>query len=196
MVLNRKNRSWEHRRFPDLLNYLRTGDVLVMNNAEADLVPYEGKLVPALPPYIKRKKPSDFTEEDFQRYRTIYASVPGSKAAPTAGFHFTEDILKTIKGLGVQIGFITLHVSYDTYKPIRTENILDHPMHGERYDLPEETARAVTAAKKEGRRVIAVGTTVVRPWNRGHSRRGGGPLLPIQTYLSIPASDSKSSTPS
>lgn len=162
MVVNRTTGRWEHRRFPDLIQYLRPKDVLVLNNAEADLVVLEGKEVPALPPYIKRKRPEDFTEEDYQRYRTVYAAVPGSKAAPTAGFHFTDGMLKEIRDKGIETRFLTLHVSYDTYKPIRTPNILDHPMHGEEYIIPEETDEAVTKAKKEGRRVIAVGTTTVR----------------------------------
>lgn len=162
MVLRRKPQAWEHKKFMDLANELHTGDVLVLNNALADLVERSGKLVPALPPYIKRKKAEDFTDEDFQRYRTVYGRVPGSQAAPTAGFHFSEDTLLKIGDLGVETCFVTLHVSYDTYKPIRSANILDHPMHGESYEVPEETAQAVRKAKKEGRRVIAVGTTTVR----------------------------------
>lgn len=170
MVVNRKRGDWEHRRFPDLLEYLRAGDLLVLNDAEADLVEFNGQRVPPLPPYIKRKKIEDFTEEDFQRYRTVYAKAPGSKAAPTAGFHFTKDILEKLGPLGVEMRFLTLHVSYDTYKPIRCRDIREHPMHGEEYRIPEETAEAVQKAKSEGRRVIAVGTTVVRAlesWRRG-----------------------------
>ena len=162
MVVKRETGAREHRHFFDFPNYLKAGDLLVLNNAQADLIEMEGKLVPPLPPYIKRKKAVDFTEADFERYRTVYASVPGSKAAPTAGFHFSPEMLDKIRAAGVEIRFITLHVSYDTYKPIRTPNILDHPMHGEAYVVPEETAHAVRAAKKEGRRVIAVGTTTVR----------------------------------
>ncbi len=162
MVLHRKTSTWEHRRFPDLLDSLQRGDLLILNNADADLVSFEGQRVPALPPYIKRKKISDFSEEDFKRYRTVYASVPGSKAAPTAGFHFTEEIFEKIKALGVEVGFVTLHVSDDTYKPIRSQNILEHPMHGEKFEIPPETTDKVRRAKEEGRRVIAVGTTSVR----------------------------------
>ena len=169
MVVDRKTGGWEHRRFPDLLEYLRAGDLLVLNDAEADLVEFEGRRVPPLPPYIKRKKGEDFTDEDYQRYRTVYAKTPGSKAAPTAGFHFSEEILKRIEGLGAKVRFLTLHVDYDTYKPIRCRDISEHPMHGEEYAVPPETADAVTKAKREGRRVIAVGTTVVRAlesWRR------------------------------
>lgn len=162
MVVDRKSGRWEHKRFSDLSSYLKEGDLLVLNNAEADLVELNGRKVPALPPYIKRKRAEDFTEQDYQRYRTVYAKVPGSKAAPTAGFHFTGETLKSLQKKGVSISEITLQVSYDTYKPIRSENIESHPMHGEEFIIPEETTRAVLSAKKEGRRVVAVGTTVVR----------------------------------
>lgn len=162
MIVHRANRSWEHRVFSNFPSFLRAGDVLVMNNALADLVEMDGKLVPALPPYIKRKKAADFTDEDFKRYRTVYGEKPGSKAAPTAGFHFGEETLASIRALGVEVCFVTLHVSYDTYKPIRSQNILEHPMHGENFEIPAETAEAVLKAKAEGRRVIAVGTTSVR----------------------------------
>ncbi|MBI1909537.1 MAG: S-adenosylmethionine:tRNA ribosyltransferase-isomerase [Deltaproteobacteria bacterium] len=162
MVLDRGDRRWSHHSFRGVPQFFKKGDLLVMNNAEADLVPFEGGLVPPLPPYIKRKHRTDFTDEDTQRYRTVYASVPGSKAAPTAGFHFTGEILQKLKENGVQQAFLTLHISHDTYKPIRTQNILDHPMHGEEYQIPEETADAVLRAKQEGRRIIAVGTTTVR----------------------------------
>lgn len=162
MVVHRTEKTWEHRYFPDLISYLKSGDLLVLNNASADLIEFDGKKVPPLPPYIKRKKIEHFTEEDFERYRTVYARVPGSKAAPTAGFHFTDEVLEQIQNKGVEIKFITLTVDYDTYKPIRTPNILDHPMHGEFYEIPEETQASILRAKKEGRRVIAVGTTSVR----------------------------------
>lgn len=162
MVLNREKKSWEHKKIPDILEFLKPGDVLVMNDAQADFIEMDGRLVPPLPPYIKRKKASDFTEEDAQRYRTLYAKKPGSKAAPTAGFHFSEELLQKIKIKGVQVAFVTLHISYDTYKPIQSENILEHPMHGESFEIPENTQKLVTRAKQEGRRVIAVGTTSVR----------------------------------
>ncbi|HEX5036563.1 MAG TPA: S-adenosylmethionine:tRNA ribosyltransferase-isomerase [bacterium] len=162
MVVDRTKGSWTHENFRDFPSHLKAGDVLVLNNALADLVEMDGKLVPALPPYIKRKKADDFTEEDFRRYRTVYGQAPGSKAAPTAGFHFSEGTLERLKAMGVEIRFVTLHVSFDTYKPIRSENILEHPMHGERFEVPEETFEAVNRAKAEGRRVIAVGTTSVR----------------------------------
>lgn len=162
MVVDRSGKTWEHKSFRDFPSYLKKGDVLVMNNALADLVEMDGKLVPALPPYIKRKKAEDFTEEDFRRYRTVYGEKPGSKAAPTAGFHFGEETLNKLREIGVEIRFVTLHVSFDTYKPIRSADIREHPMHGENFEVPPKTADAVKRAKAEGRRVIAVGTTSVR----------------------------------
>ncbi len=171
MVLDRMEKRWVHKTFSDLPSFLRAGDVLVLNDALADLVEVDGKPVPALPPYIKRKRAADFTEEDFQRYRTVYGAVPGSKAAPTAGFHFSEGMLERLRVMGVETRFVTLHVDYDTYKPIRSQNVLDHPMHGEAFEILPETAEAVQKAKKEGRRVIAVGTTSVRALESGANTR-------------------------
>ncbi len=182
MVVHRNTGTREHRRFPGLLNYLQPGDLLVMNNALADLIPMGEKLVPALPPYIKRKKVEDFSEEDYQRYKTIYGSEPGSKAAPTAGFHFSEHLLSKIRVMGVDTAFVTLHVSYDTYKPIRSQNILEHPMHGEDYVIPAETQEKVQKAKSEGRRVIAVGTTSVRVLESWATSSG-----PVPSNLFCPA---------
>jgi S-adenosylmethionine:tRNA ribosyltransferase-isomerase len=114
-----------------------------------------------LPPYIKRPK-SSRAPEDRERYQTVYAQPPGSVAAPTAGLHFTESMLADIRARGVQICFVTLHVGLGTFSGVKTETLADHKMHEERYDLGEETARIVNEAKREGRRVIAVGTTSVR----------------------------------
>ncbi len=114
-----------------------------------------------LPPYIHRPKASH-APEDRERYQTVYAQPPGSVAAPTAGLHFTESLLAEIRARGVQIGFVTLHVGLGTFLGVKTESLADHNMHEERYELSEETARLVNDAKREGRRVIAVGTTSVR----------------------------------
>ncbi len=162
MVLDRATGRREHKIFREITEQLRPGDLLVVNDAEADLIELGGRMVPPLPPYIKRKKSTDFTEQDYQRYRTVYARTPGSKAAPTAGFHLTTGILEKLQAKGIEIAGLTLHVSYDTYKPIRSERIEDHPMHGEEFMIPVETQKAVIKARQEGRRVIAVGTTVVR----------------------------------
>ena len=109
-----------------------------------------------LPPYIHEKL------EDRERYQTIYSRVNGSAAAPTAGLHFTESLMQNLRNMGVQFGFVTLHVGLGTFRPVHVDAIEDHVMHREFYSVPPETAVLIQAAKKEGRRVIAVGTTSAR----------------------------------
>src|SRR6185312_12663060 len=114
-----------------------------------------------LPPYINRPK-ANRAEADRERYQTVYAQPPGSVAAPTAGLHFTESLLAEIRARGVQICFVTLHVGLGTFAGVKTETLSDHKMHEERYELSEDTAKLINDAKREARRVIAVGTTSVR----------------------------------
>ena len=109
-----------------------------------------------LPPYITEKL------KDQQRYQTVYAKVDGSAAAPTAGLHFTEQLIKDLEEMGVEIVDVLLHVGLGTFRPVKTEDILSHHMHSEYYEISEEAAERINLAKKEGRRVIAVGTTSVR----------------------------------
>lgn len=109
-----------------------------------------------LPPYIKTKL------ADKNRYQTVYAKYDGSAAAPTAGLHFTPELLEKIKGKGVQIAEILLHVGLGTFRPVKEEIITDHKMHSEYFKVGEDAAKIITSAKREGRRVIAVGTTSVR----------------------------------
>jgi S-adenosylmethionine:tRNA ribosyltransferase-isomerase len=111
-----------------------------------------------LPPYIRREDTSD----DESRYQTVYSAVSGSVAAPTAGLHFTPTILEELKKRGVEESFVTLHVGLGTFLPVRTEAVEDHRMHAEEFEIPRETAQAVNRAKREGRPVLAVGTTSVR----------------------------------
>jgi S-adenosylmethionine:tRNA ribosyltransferase-isomerase len=115
-----------------------------------------------LPPYIDR----DDRAADRDRYQTVYAQAPGSMArsvaAPTAGLHFTPEILDEIRGRGIEIAEITLHVGLGTFQPVRVEKVEDHELHREWYEIPVEAARAINRAKAEGRRVVAVGTTTVR----------------------------------
>jgi len=111
-----------------------------------------------LPPYIKR--PDDAADRD--RYQTIYATSRGSIAAPTAGLHFTPDVLAALETRGVERVAITLHVGYGTFQPIRSARVADHEMDAERYDVSAAAAEAITRALREGRRIIAVGTTSVR----------------------------------
>lgn len=111
-----------------------------------------------LPPYIKR----DADDFDKKTYQTVYAKNRGAVAAPTAGLHFTDDFMKTIRDKGVDIAELTLHVGYGTFEPVRVDDIRDHAIHTEWYEVSEETAKAVNKAKADGRRVVAVGTTSVR----------------------------------
>ena len=240
MVLHRLSGRIEHRRFREVLDFFRAGDVLVLNNSrvlrarlrgtnaqtggafeillleenavndwwalmkpgkrarvgtqinlqttQGDSTPFSatvtatnaeghrrlhfdgvGNLVEGLdefgeiplPPYISRK-PHDISANDLQRYQTVFAQPIGSVAAPTAGLHFTEQLLAAIRARGVEIHFLTLHVGLGTFAPVKTETLAAHVMHEERYEIGAATAHAVNAAKATGRRVIAVGTTSVR----------------------------------
>lgn len=113
-----------------------------------------------LPPYIRRSKVPESNDRD--RYQTVYARHPGAIAAPTAGFHFTEEILDEIRRIGVRITFVTLHVGYGTFEPVRVEDVRKHRMHSEWCEVSEDTGILLKDTKKLGGRVIAVGTTVVR----------------------------------
>ena len=109
-----------------------------------------------LPPYIHEKL------KDKDRYQTVYCKTDGSAAAPTAGLHFTQELLSEIRGMGVQIAEVLLHVGLGTFRPVKEEDLTHHVMHSEYYRVDERAAEIVNAAKREGRRVIAVGTTSVR----------------------------------
>src|SRR5208282_728945 len=111
-----------------------------------------------LPPYIDR----DDRTADRDRYQTVYAQTRGSVAAPTAGLHFTSEILQQIRARGIETAEITLHVGLGTFQPVRVEKVEDHKLHREWCEIPAESARAINRAKAEGRRVVAVGTTTVR----------------------------------
>lgn len=111
-----------------------------------------------LPPYIERQ--SDDTDKD--RYQTVYCRQEGSVAAPTAGLHFTEELLRKAEAKGVKLCYVTLHVGIGTFRPVKADKVEDHHMHFEEYYIDEETAEAVNKAKREGRRIISVGTTSTR----------------------------------
>jgi S-adenosylmethionine:tRNA ribosyltransferase-isomerase len=111
-----------------------------------------------LPPYIRRGD----TELDTERYQTVYAKETGSAACPTAGLHFTEEMLQRLRDRGVELAWITLHVGLGTFLPVRAENIEEHKMHEEVYTVPYDVADRINLAKREGRPVLAVGTTSVR----------------------------------
>ena len=248
LVLQRPAGTLTHRRFPDLINYLRSGDVLVLNNSRviparlrgvntvshgkfeillleenstndwwAMMKPGKrarvgtqiqlgtqnaerGDIIATvaetnseghrrlqftgceniltqldvlgeipLPPYIRRGaaisaelEADSKTREDRERYQTVFAQPPGSVAAPTAGLHFTPELLEKIRTLGVEICFVTLHVGLGTFAPVKAKSLTEHVMHEERFEISEATARTVNNAKRADRRVIAVGTTSVR----------------------------------
>lgn len=230
MVLDRKNKTIEHKIFKDIIDYLEPGDCLVRNNTKVILARLYGvkeetganveflllkrvdgdiwevmvkpgrKLMPGvrvefgngllkaeilekfedgnrkvkfeyngifneilneiglmpLPPYIHEK----LKEKD--RYQTVYAKYEGSAAAPTAGLHFTDELFKKLKEKGVEVANVTLHVGIGTFRPVKVENIEEHDMHSEHFYIKAEDAEKINKAKREGHRVIAVGTTSCR----------------------------------
>lgn len=230
LVLGRNSGNIEHKHFKDVINYLETGDTLVLNDTrvmparlfglkeetgakvemlmltrienndwEVLLKPAkrikvgnklsfgEGKIIAEcieeldqggrimrlhyegileerlnelgempLPPYIKERL------DDPDRYQTVYAKESGSAAAPTAGLHFTDELLDEIRAKGINIAFITLHVGLGTFRPVSVEDINDHEMHSEYYQMSQETADLLNQTKKEGHRIISVGTTSTR----------------------------------
>ncbi|OHS35796.1 S-adenosylmethionine:tRNA ribosyltransferase-isomerase [Staphylococcus sp. HMSC62B09] len=230
LVLGRHSGNIEHKHFKDVIDYLETGDTLVLNDTrvmparlfglkeetgakvemlmltrienndwEVLLKPAkrikvgnklsfgEGKIIAEcieeldqggrimrlhyegileerlnelgempLPPYIKERL------DDPDRYQTVYAKESGSAAAPTAGLHFTDELLHEIRAKGINIAFITLHVGLGTFRPVSVEDINDHEMHSEYYQMSQETADLLNQTKKEGHRIISVGTTSTR----------------------------------
>ena len=137
----------------EVLDVEADGSRLVRLNGEGRL---EDVGVLPLPPYIHEPL------RDPERYQTVYARAAGSVAAPTAGLHFTHELLEGIRAMGVETAFLTLHVGWDSFRPVRTEDVSVHKLHSEHFEVDERTADAVNQAKREGRRVIAVGTTAVR----------------------------------
>ena len=123
-----------------------------------------------LPPYIHEKV------SDPERYQTIYAKSEGSVAAPTAGLHFTEELMSNIRDKGVLTEFVTLHVGWDSFRPLKSENIFDHKMHSEYWYLSNETATIINEAKREGSRIISVGTTAARLLENVFEKQDGYPI--------------------
>ena len=273
LILHRNENRVEHRRFPALLEFLRPGDVLVLNNSrviparlrgvnartggqfevllfeeiapndwwvmlrpgkrarvgtqiifcEADGRPGGVHATVAetndeghrrlqfsgtpeirreldrlgeipLPPYIQR---DGQLPEDKERYQTVFARTDGSVAAPTAGLHFTPELLEQIRARGAQIRLLTLHVGPGTFLPVKIESLAAHKMHEERFELSEETANAINAAKNSGRRVIASGTTTVRVLETVAAQNNGKLMqktLERRAFLSIRRFHSKSWT--
>ena len=235
LAYNKKTKQMEHKHFYNILDYLKAGDVLVLNNTRVipcrligtkvdtgakveifivkriNLTDWEALAKPAkrlktgtiikfndelsceilgdndmmgknvrfvfsgtfedilsragvmpLPPYIKEKL------GDQERYQTVYSKTNGSTAAPTAGLHFTPELLGKIRQKGVEICYVLLHVGLGTFRPVKEENILNHDMHTEYYEISKDVADTINRAKSEGRRVIAVGTTSLRTLESGN----------------------------
>lgn len=119
-----------------------------------------------LPPYITKKL------EDKERYQTVYSKVEGSAAAPTAGLHFTEELLKKLQDKGVKLAYVTLHVGLGTFRPVKVDTIEEHKMHSEYYVIDDKTAEVINKTKQEGKRVIAVGTTSCRTLESAAAEKG------------------------
>lgn len=249
LVLNKEEKTMEHKKFYNIIDYLKEGDVLVLNRTKViparlfgkkengvvlecfllkriDLNTWEVLLKPArklkigqkiifseeleaellevkedgnrvlkfnfegsfeeildrlgempLPPYISEKL------EDKNRYQTVYAKEGESVAAPTAGLHFTEELLEKIKEKGIIIAEVFLDVGLGTFRPVQVENILDHKMHVEKYSVPKETVEIINNAKKNNHRVIAVGTTSVRTLESSVDENGS--LIASEGYTGI-----------
>ena len=240
LVMDRQTGALEHRIFRDVIDYLRAGDCLILNDTKVLparlfgtredtgarvefllLKQKSGDTWEALAGPGKKAKPGTFFDfggkmraevlqtldngnrllrfdfegnffavldevgemplphyiteklEDKDRYQTVYALVEGSAAAPTAGLHFTPELLERIRGKGIEIGFVTLHVGLGTFRPVKTENIEDHHMHTEVYSVPQETADIIRRTKENGGRVIAVGTTCCRTLESVCRQAGG-----------------------
>lgn len=126
-----------------------------------------------LPPYIERKiQNEDLKKLDFERYQTVYAKDEGSVAAPTAGLHFTQEILQKLQDKGVELAYVTLNVGLGTFRPVQCENVENHKMHSETFEISEKAAEQINRAKKEGKQIIAVGTTTIRTLETAFQKYG------------------------
>jgi S-adenosylmethionine:tRNA ribosyltransferase-isomerase len=134
----------------------RNGDIFTVAFSDPDRIFKKGTI--PLPPYLERES----EEADAANYQTVYAREDGSVASPTAGLHFTEDFLRKIELSGTELAYVTLHVGPGTFLPVRTSNIEEHVMHDEEYEVTDKSAHAMDTALKQGRRIVAVGTTTVR----------------------------------
>lgn len=151
----------------EVLEIVEGGNRLVKFRHESDFYAVLDRIgqMP-LPPYIKKKL------ENQERYQTVYSREVGSAAAPTAGLHFTKELLQRVRDKGVSIGFVTLHVGLGTFRPVSVDKVSEHKMHSEHYWLPQETADLINRTKKSGGRVIAVGTTSCRTLESVAQREG------------------------
>ena len=126
-----------------------------------------------LPPYIERKMTDDERKSlDYERYQTVYAKNEGSVAAPTAGLHFTQEILEKLANKGIEIAYVNLTVGLGTFRPVKCENVLDHKMDSEEFEISQETADKINKAKSQGKKLVAVGTTSVRTLETAYQQFG------------------------
>jgi S-adenosylmethionine:tRNA ribosyltransferase-isomerase len=142
-VAQKKEEGWRLETPEDLLSHLEKHGVM------------------PLPPYIKRERSQDH-RRDHSRYQTVYAKKTGSAAAPTAGLHFTPEILASLESKGVEVARVVLHIGYETFRPIRVDDVREHKMHGEFFEIDSDNAQILAGAAREGRRIIPVGTTSCR----------------------------------
>jgi len=141
------------------------------NNNLLDILHKNGNI--PLPPYIQRKlNDENLKKLDFERYQTVYAKDEGSVAAPTAGLHFTKEILKKLEEKGIELCEITLNVGLGTFRPVQCENILDHKMHSESFEISKKAAEQINRAKQQGKKIVAVGTTTVRTLETAYQKYG------------------------
>ncbi len=154
----------------------------IQENSEIDIKNILNEIgVMPLPVYIKRES----AKSDEKQYQTVYAEKDGAIAAPTAGLHFTDDLLQSITKKGVEVRFITLHVGHGTFRPVTAADIREHKMDEEFFEIPEATAAAVNSAKKEGRRVIATGTTVTRALESSAQKKKSNTITPGSSKASM-----------
>ena len=147
----------------EILDKMGKGKCLLRIKADANVETILEKIgFPPLPPYIKRGDDLGQAATDKLRYQTVYARCSGSVAAPTAGLHFTDELIKQLKQNGVRFASVTLHVGEGTFKPITTDNIEEHKIHQERFSIDEENAQLINDVKEKGGRIVVVGTTSVR----------------------------------
>jgi len=156
---------------------LRQGGIKIIKFSDETLLPRVGKI--PLPPYIH------VPLTDPERYQTVYAAVAGSVAAPTAGLHFTPHLLSRIEQKGIYCQFVTLHVGLDTFRPVREDNPLEHPIYKEYGVITQETANQLSQAKTEGRRILCVGTTTVRIIEQAAQNSKASVLEPFEGWVSL-----------
>ena len=146
-------------------------ELIFEGNNVLDVLHRNGQI--PLPPYIERKiQNEDLKKLDFERYQTVYAKDEGSVAAPTAGLHFTQEILQKLQDKGVELAYVTLNVGLGTFRPVQCENVENHKMHSETFEISEKAAEQINRAKKEGKQIIAVGTTTVRTLETSFQKYG------------------------